>query len=148
MGANPYVCRSYRGKTGRGAFLTPILSRVETLKISDRESDFVPTEDTKVIDEEFDAPGRFGRIPQLFTKADLNDLVRDLDLPKNSAELLATRLKDRNLLAHGTVVSFYRNRERDLVQFFRMEGQFVFCNDINGLFNHICNEYEPAELKA
>ena len=40
---------------------------------------------------------------------------------KNSTELLASRLKERNLLAPGTVVSFYPNRERDLVQFFRME---------------------------
>ena len=71
--------------------------------------------------------------------------MRDLDLPKKSAELLASRFKDRNLLARGTVVSFCRNRERDLVQLFRMENEFVFCNDINGLFNAICCEYEPAE---
>ena len=98
----------------------------KALEIPDSESDFVPTEDTKDIDEEFDAPGRFGEIPQLFTHADLNDLVRDLDLPKHSAELLASRLKDRNLLAPGTVVSFYCNRERDLVQFFRMEDELCF----------------------
>ena len=69
----------------------------KALDISDSESDFVPTEDIKDIDEEFDAPERFGGIPQLFTQADLNDLVRDLDLPKNSAGLLASILKDRNL---------------------------------------------------
>ena len=76
-------------------------------KISDSESSFVPTGDTKDIDEEFDDPGGFGGIPQLLTQADLNDLVRDLDLPKKSAELLACRLKDKNLLAPGTVVNFY-----------------------------------------
>ena len=107
----------------------------KALEISDSENDFVPTEDTKDIDEDFNAPGRSGGIPQLFTQADLNDLVRDLNLPKNSAELLTSRLKDRNLLAPGTVVSFYRNRKRDLVQFFRMEDEFVFCDDINGLLN-------------
>ena len=56
----------------------------------------------------------------------MNDLVRDLDLPKKSAELLACRLKDKNLLAPGTVVNFYRNRERDFVQLFRMEDEFEF----------------------
>ena len=97
----------------------------KALEISDSESDIVPTEDTKNIGEEFDAPGRFAGIPQLFTQADLNDLVRDLVLLNNSAKLLASRLKVRNLLAPGRVVSFYRNRERDLEQFFRMEDEVV-----------------------
>ena len=69
----------------------------------------------------------------------------DLDLPKNSAELLASKLKDRNLLASGTVVSFYRNRERDFVQLFRVENEFVFCDDINGLLNAMGCDYEPAK---
>ena len=77
----------------------------------------------------------------------MNELVRDLDLPKNSAELLASRLKDRNLLASGTVVSFYRNKERDFVQLFRVENKFVFCDDINGLSNAMGCEYEPAEWR-
>ena len=42
---------------------------------------------------------------QLLTKSDLNDLVRDLSLTKNNAELLGSRLKERNLLADDT--SFY-----------------------------------------
>ena len=29
LGATSFVCRSYRGKTGSGAFCPPILSRVE-----------------------------------------------------------------------------------------------------------------------
>ena len=33
--------------------------------------------------------------PQLFTQAELNDLVRELDLTKNSAELLGSRLKEK-----------------------------------------------------
>ena len=38
--------------------------------------------------------------PQLFTQAELNDLVRELDLPKSSAELLGSRLKEKNLSSH------------------------------------------------
>ena len=30
LGSNFYVCRSYKGKTGRGTFLPPILNRVKT----------------------------------------------------------------------------------------------------------------------
>ena len=31
LGPNSYVCRSYRGKTGRERFCPPILNRVKTL---------------------------------------------------------------------------------------------------------------------
>ncbi|BET01804.1 Hypothetical protein NTJ_14621 [Nesidiocoris tenuis] len=34
--------------------------------------------------------------PQPLTQADLNDLVRDLNLPKDAAEVLGSRLKSRN----------------------------------------------------
>ena len=36
--------------------------------------------------------------PQLFFQEDLNDLVRDLALSKEKAELLASRLQQNNLL--------------------------------------------------
>ena len=73
--------------------------------------------------------------------------MRDLDLPKNSAELLASRLKDRYLFASWTMVSFYRNRERDFAQLFRVENEFVFCDNINGLLNAMGCDYEPAEWR-
>ena len=50
--------------------------------------------------------------PQLFTQSELNDLVKDLDLPKDSAELLGSRLKEKNVLAPGTSFSWFRNREK------------------------------------
>ncbi|GBM20616.1 hypothetical protein AVEN_230215-1 [Araneus ventricosus] len=37
--------------------------------------------------------------PKLFTQSELNDLVRDLDLPKDSAEVLGSKLKEKKLLA-------------------------------------------------
>ena len=36
--------------------------------------------------------------PNRVNQDDLSDLIRDLDLPKESAELLASRLKERNFL--------------------------------------------------
>ena len=41
----------------------------------------------------------------LMTQAFLNDLVRDLNLPKESAELLGSRLQNNNLLAPNTTYS-------------------------------------------
>ena len=36
--------------------------------------------------------------PQLFSQNELNDLARDLNLSKESSELLASRLKEKNRL--------------------------------------------------
>jgi hypothetical protein len=37
--------------------------------------------------------------PLLFTRSELNDVIRDLGLPKDKAELLDSRLKEKYLLA-------------------------------------------------
>ena len=56
--------------------------------------------------------------PKLMSQSDLDDLVRDLDLPKQSAQLLGSRLQERNFLAPGTIFSWYRYREKEFVEFF------------------------------
>ena len=70
--------------------------------------------------------------PERFTQKELSDLARDLNLPKESAELLASRLNEKNLYP-GTKITYYRNREKDLLAFFSQEDNMVFCNDIKGL---------------
>ena len=70
---------------------------------------------------------------QLFAQAELNDLVRKLDLPKCSAELLGPQLKEKNMLASKNKVSFYRYRKKDSIKFFKMEENLLFCDNIEGL---------------
>jgi hypothetical protein len=48
---------------------------------------------------------------EIFTQSILNDLIRDLELPKDVSELLASRLRNKNLLALGTLSYFYRNHD-------------------------------------
>ena len=69
----------------------------------------------------------------LYSQSELNDLIRDLNLPKQSAEVLAFRLQKQHLLKAGTSVSFYRNREENLRKFFQSDGQLVYCTDVEGL---------------
>ncbi|KYQ53584.1 hypothetical protein ALC60_00111 [Trachymyrmex zeteki] len=71
--------------------------------------------------------------PILFDQAALNDLVRDLGLPKDKSELLGSRLQERHLLAPGTTITCYRKREKSLVGYYSEGDNYVFCNDINGL---------------
>ena len=59
--------------------------------------------------------------------------MRDLSLSKESSVVLASRLKDRNLLQHGAKITFYRIREKEFVPFFHDQLNFVFCKDIPGV---------------
>ena len=63
--------------------------------------------------------------PRPFNHEELNDLIRDLGLPKDGAELLASRLKERNLLYKRTRVSLYRNRDESFRKYFTEEDDLV-----------------------
>ena len=82
------------------------------------------------------------RVPSPFTQHQLNDLVRDLNLPKDAAELLGSRLYEKNLLCPNTRFSWYRHREAELVPLFAEEGGLVYCRDIPAVmkfYNINCN---------
>ena len=53
-----------------------------------------------------------------FSQGQLNDLVRDLNLSKESSKLLASCLGEHGLLDSGTKITFYRNRDDLLLRFF------------------------------
>ena len=83
-----------------------------------------------------------------FNQGELNDLVRDLNLPKKSAELLASRLGEKNLLESSTKITFYRNRDSEFLPFFTEEDGLVFCCDIPGLLNKLgLKEYNPNQWR-
>ena len=96
--------------------------------ISDDENSSIPTED-----EEFYMDVD---VPNPFTQKELNDLVRDLGLSKSSSELLASRLRGKNLTS-GVRISFYRNRHQEFLQFFSMEKDLVYCTDIALLLRNL-----------
>lgn len=108
--------------------------------LSDNESDHTcNSNDASYVAED--------RQPKLLSQDDLDDLIRDLDLPKGSAELLASRLHERNFLLPGTRISRYRNRDHDIQQFFKAEGGLVFCCDIPGLILNMGMEYNSTEWR-
>ena len=53
------------------------------------------------------------------TEGLLNDLIRDFELPKNKAELLASRLQLWNLLHHSVKVTTFRTRNQEFEQIFQ-----------------------------
>jgi hypothetical protein len=47
-----------------------------------------------------------------FDQSDLSDLIRDLNLSKDSSELLVSRLKEKNVLQPGTKITFIEGEKR------------------------------------
>ena len=62
-------------------------------------------------DEEEYHPEKDSNEPLLFNQSELNDLVRELKLTKDCADLLGSRLNAKNVLAPCTTYSWYRHRE-------------------------------------
>lgn len=85
--------------------------------------------------------------PHRLTQEELSDLIRDLDLSKTKAEILASRLKQWNLLKEEVNISVYRNRKRMFTSFFSMQDTFVACVDINGLMKALEINYDPTEWR-
>ncbi|GFW09754.1 uncharacterized protein TNCV_868161 [Trichonephila clavipes] len=77
--------------------------------------------------------------PELFSQSDLNDLVRDLGLPKDTAEVLGHRLKERHLLNSGVSFSWYRFREKGICPFFYARGGHSFQQQCTCNFGNVQN---------
>ena len=92
---------------------TPPVNK-EILSSSDEE---MPSRDNSVEslsldDIEFTYSGTSGNEPHWITQEDLNDLARDLYLSKQQSELLASRLKQWNLVQEAVRITSFRNRNK------------------------------------
>ena len=77
--------------------------------------------------------------PILFNQEELSDLIRDLNLSKESSELLASRLNDQNLLQQGTKITIYRTRDDEFLRFFKELPDLLLKLGVN--------EYKPKECR-
>ena len=82
-----------------------------------------------------------------FNQSELNNLVRDLDLSKQAAELLASKLNEKHLLDNSAKVSFFK-KEINSSYLFSEENQLVCSNDIPGLLGQLgISSYDPGEWR-
>lgn len=85
---------------------------------------------------------------QQFDQNELSDLIKDLDLSKEAAELLASRLGEKDLLSHGTKITFYRTREKEFLPFFSDDEKGVFCQDVENLLLKLgLPQYSPDDWR-
>ena len=85
--------------------------------------------------------------PHLLSQEELNDLVRDLELPKEKAELLGSRLQEWNLLQPNTKITHFHHRRLQFSSFYSQENNVCFCHDINGLIQQIGCFHDPAQWR-
>ena len=83
--------------------------------------------------------------PKLFNQKKLKDLIRDLNLPKEKSEILASRLKENNQLERDIKISYYRKRNFDLKEYFSVDCPLYFCHDIPGLFSSMGQPHNTSD---
>ena len=104
----------------------PIVQGLEENDNYDSPTGGLSPDEYEISDDEFDISRTE---PQRFSQAELSDLIRDLNLSKESSEVLASRLKEKNLLEPGTLVTYYRNRDAEFSPFFKQTTDLVYCSD-------------------
>ena len=86
--------------------------------------------------------------PQLFSQNELNDLASNLNLSKESSELLASRLKEKNIIQPGTFITYYRNRHAEFLPYFTQEKDIVFSNNVEGVLKKLgVTQYDPNDWR-
>jgi hypothetical protein len=84
--------------------------------------------------------------PHLLNQEELDDLIRQLQLPKSKAEFLASHLKEWMLfLLPSRKISKYRTRHDEFLPFFPTEKILCYCFDISGLFKAIGFPHPPHD---
>jgi len=69
----------------------------------------------------------------LFDQSEKNDIMRDLNLPKQSSDLLLSRFQEKHLFHPGTNITLYRNREQDFFQFFTFSYGLLYFHDLESI---------------
>ena len=127
---------------------TPLVNK-DLLSSSDEEmpSKEDSAESISLEDIESTYSGTSGNEPHWITQEDLNDLARDLYLSKQQSELLASRLKQWNLVQENVRITSFRNRNKDLASFFDMENKLCYCTNIPGLFTSLGLPHKPSDWR-
>ena len=85
--------------------------------------------------------------PHFISQNELNDLVRNLELPKTKPEFLGSSLQQWNFLADGVKISKYRDRQQQFESFYFVDGNFVVCPKMHELMAALKITYDLSEWR-
>jgi hypothetical protein len=83
--------------------------------------------------------------PHKIMQKELSDLIGDLELLKNKAELLSSRLQQWNLLDNTVKVTAFCSHQKDFEQFFITQCELSACKNIKGLMATMNIRYYPEK---
>ena len=92
-------------------------------------------------------PAADEKTPHLLNQLELNDLVRDLSLPKEKVELLSSRLQQWNLLEKGTKVTNYRDRSAKLSSFYKFMDGVCYCPNATALMEELGAKHDAENWR-
>ena len=88
-----------------------------------------------------------GNEPHWIMQKDLNDLAHNLYLTKQQSELLASRLKQWNLVKADVRITSFRTRNKDFASFFDVKNRLCYCTNVSGLFTFLGFPHNPSDWR-
>lgn len=82
----------------------------------------------------------------LVTQQYFNNMCRQLELSQRKSELLASMLKQNNLLSDNVKIS-QKNRQSAFVAYYKTESELTYCPDINNLMQKMDIEYNRDDWR-
>ena len=122
----------------------PPTEKEDTLSVDEGASTSIGSEEDLI---ESDTSFQHESAPLLINQERLNDLVRDLYLSKENAELLGSRLQQWNLLEPGTTISSFCIRNQSLARYYASAENICYCKNIEELMTELGCEHNPAHWR-
>ena len=110
------------------------------------ESSTEPYSTSEATPSDLEVVAASSKTPVFINQSKLNDLVRDLALPRYKAEIVGSRFKQWNLLEQETKTSEFHHRNEKLSSFFNSCNCSCFCNDVDGLMMELGYEHRTKVI--
>ena len=122
----------------------PPTEKEDSLSINACESTSTESEEEPI---ELDPSFQHESAPPFINQERVNDLLRDLYLSKEKAEILVSRLQQWNLLEPGTNISSFHSHNQNLASYYASAESIRYCKDIGGLMSELGCEHNPADWR-
>ena len=122
----------------------PPTEKEDTLSVDEGASTSTESEEDLI---ESDPSFQHESAPFRINQERLNDLMRDLYLSKENAEVLGSRLQHWNLLEPGTTISSFCIRNQSLARYYSSAENICYCKDIEGLMTELGCKHNLAHWR-